>query len=404
MIKKDYVPHWFEFINTAQFEKYKLFEINQNVKYFNNVSLSPDLRIAIFRDGVFLPPVTGQAYQVLNLARHLNYNNLKAIVFRCFRGWEDPTLFEKQDFDILCIHPTYFYNDIELLLENIKKCNIDVAIFDDPEVIVLQGSIIKKKLGIKIAYDVPNIDALLSKQLGKDMNYINKQLQLLHDAFKCIDICWPKSEADKIELINRGVHKETISVPPIGVDTTIIPFKHRRMIPQEIKGVFLGNLFYEPNVQALIYLQNLADECVKSGFPLYIYSVGDGNLTHLKKQFPLINFIGIVSELGPALNNFDIAFCPLVTGSGASLKMLDYLAAGLPTITTRVGIRGLSEDISKVVLLTDERELFTQVKHLVSNPKLYSELSLKGRQYVEEKHSWKNAIKVYIRDLQKITS
>jgi glycosyltransferase involved in cell wall biosynthesis len=404
MAKKDFVPHWFEFINTSQVEKYKIFEENVNVKYFSNVSLSPILRIAIFRDGSFLPPVTGMAYHVLNLARYLNYNNLQAIVFRCFRGWEDPTFYEKQDFDILCIHPNYFYNDIKFLLESIKKYNIDVAIFDDPEVIVLQGSILKNNLGVKIVYDMPNIDILLSKQLGKDANYINKQLKTLNDAFNYIDICWAKSENDKRELINMGVNKETISVNSIGVDTTIIPFKHRNIIPREVKGVFLGNLHYKPNIQALNYLQNLANECMKNRFPLNIYAIGDGNFTYLKKKFPLINFIGVVLDLGVALNNYDIAFCPIVTGSGASLKILDYLAAGIPIITTKVGVRGLSEEISKVVLLTDERELFIQVKYLVNNPKLYSELSLKGRQYVEEKHSWKSVIKKYIKTLEKITS
>ena len=76
MIKKDFAPHWFEFINTTQFEIYELFENNQKDKYFSNVSISPDLRIAIFRDGVFLPTITGQAYHMYNLARYLNYNNL----------------------------------------------------------------------------------------------------------------------------------------------------------------------------------------------------------------------------------------------------------------------------------------------------------------------------------------
>lgn len=401
MTKINFVPHWFEFINTSQVEKYKIFEEKMNVKYFSNVSLSPNLRIAIFRDGLFLPSVTGMAYHVLNLARYLNYNNLQAIVFRCFRGWENPTYYEKQDFDTLCIHPNYFYNDIEFLLENIKKYNIDVAIFDDPEVIVLQGSIIKNNLGVKIVYDMPNIDALLSKQLGKDTTYTKKQLQILNDAFKYIDICWAKSEADKLELINMGVNKEIISVNSIGVDTKKIPFKRRNIIPREVKGVFLGNLYYKPNIQALSYLQNLADECMRNRFPLDIYAIGDGNFTYLKKKFPLINFIGIVLELGVALNNYDIAFCPIVIGSGASLKILDYLAAGIPIITTKVGVRGLSEDISKVVLLTDERELFTQIKYLVNNPKLYSELSLRGRQFVEEKHDWEIVIKEYIKTLEK---
>src|SRR5690606_13730101 len=39
----------------------------------------------------------------------------------------------------------------------------------------------------------------------------------------------------------------------------------------------------------------------------------------------------------------DFALNPMLTGSGTSLKLFDYLAHGLPVISTPVGSRGLEE-------------------------------------------------------------
>jgi glycosyltransferase involved in cell wall biosynthesis len=50
--------------------------------------------------------------------------------------------------------------------------------------------------------------------------------------------------------------------------------------------------------------------------------------------------LGFVDDLRPALAAADVAVNPVDVGSGSNLKLAEYLAAGLPVVTTPVGLRG----------------------------------------------------------------
>ena len=50
--------------------------------------------------------------------------------------------------------------------------------------------------------------------------------------------------------------------------------------------------------------------------------------------------LGFVDDVGPLFAAADVAVNPVVYGSGSNLKVAEYLAAGLPVVTTAVGVRG----------------------------------------------------------------
>jgi glycosyltransferase involved in cell wall biosynthesis len=50
--------------------------------------------------------------------------------------------------------------------------------------------------------------------------------------------------------------------------------------------------------------------------------------------------LGFVDNLVDYIMASDICIVPLISGGGTSLKMLEYMAAGKPIITTNVGCRG----------------------------------------------------------------
>jgi glycosyltransferase involved in cell wall biosynthesis len=53
--------------------------------------------------------------------------------------------------------------------------------------------------------------------------------------------------------------------------------------------------------------------------------------------------LGYVPELAVAFASSDVALNPVSHGSGSNLKLPEYLAAGLPVVTTRFGMRGLEQ-------------------------------------------------------------
>lgn len=56
-----------------------------------------------------------------------------------------------------------------------------------------------------------------------------------------------------------------------------------------------------------------------------------------------IHALGYVEDLRPFYAAADIGLNPVTEGSGSNLKVIDYLAAGLPVVTTGIGMRGYDE-------------------------------------------------------------
>jgi glycosyltransferase involved in cell wall biosynthesis len=56
-----------------------------------------------------------------------------------------------------------------------------------------------------------------------------------------------------------------------------------------------------------------------------------------------IHRLGFVEDLWPAWAAADVAVNPVAFGSGSNLKLLEYLAVGLPVVTTTFGLRGFEE-------------------------------------------------------------
>jgi glycosyltransferase involved in cell wall biosynthesis len=50
--------------------------------------------------------------------------------------------------------------------------------------------------------------------------------------------------------------------------------------------------------------------------------------------------LGRVERLPPLLAAADVAVNPVESGSGSNVKLAEYLAAGVPVVTTPVGLRG----------------------------------------------------------------
>src|SRR5439155_438951 len=69
--------------------------------------------------------------------------------------------------------------------------------------------------------------------------------------------------------------------------------------------------------------------------------------------------VGEVPDVADYLRASDLALCPLVSGSGTSLKTIEYLAAGLPLVSTEVGVRylGLRPDGAPAVRRRRRRTL-----------------------------------------------
>ena len=97
-----------------------------------------------------------------------------------------------------------------------------------------------------------------------------------------------------------------------------------------------------------------------------------------------IDLIGYVDDINNILLGVDCAICPLETGSGTRIKILDYLSHGVPTISTSKGVEGLEQEISKAVCIQDDFNDFAQdiIRILQISPAEKNVLSQAGIDFV----------------------
>jgi glycosyltransferase involved in cell wall biosynthesis len=148
-------------------------------------------------------------------------------------------------------------------------------------------------------------------------------------------------------------------------------------------GVFVGSAGWA-NVEAADILQQQAATLRQIGVQTIVVGrVGIG-----RPAVQGCRWVGEVEDVAPWLRAADVALCPLVHGSGTSLKVVEYLAAGLPLVTTPVGARGLRLEDGREALLTEPERISHAVKRLVEDPALRSRLGAAARAHAVAQFSW----------------
>jgi glycosyltransferase involved in cell wall biosynthesis len=188
------------------------------------------------------------------------------------------------------------------------------------------------------------------------------------------------------------------AVVPNGVDTTEIEFvvggdrRRRRLAlatdlgldPGRPAALFIGS-GHGPNIDAGRAIVNVAHHLPDVDFLLAGRHSGLLGITHLPAN---VRLLGVVDdELHDLLlAACDLALNPMNAGSGSNLKLLTYLAAGLPVVSTEVGARGI-DSAAAGVQITGMNDIENGIIRLLGVD--HTERSLAGRHYVEEHCDWR---------------
>lgn len=92
-----------------------------------------------------------------------------------------------------------------------------------------------------------------------------------------------------------------------------------------------------------------------------------------------------VPDMKPYLRSATVAVNPAITGSGVNIKLVDYLQAGLPTVSTALATRGLPLQPEVDLLVRDVPADFAQaVVDLLADPERRRRVGDRGRSTVTE--------------------
>lgn len=191
---------------------------------------------------------------------------------------------------------------------------------------------------------------------------------------------------------NRLPYRDKVDVLPSGVDLDLFRFSpiDRR---ESMTIIATGNLNYFPNIDAILFFIKRIYPIIKKILPqVKLRIVGHSPGAVIKKlgsSEKNIEIIGPVDNMSDYLGQATVAVCPMLSGSGIKIKVLEALATGTPTVAMSLATQAIEVTPDMDIIIRDTPGDFARaVIDLLQNPVRREALGRNGRKLIESKYSW----------------
>lgn len=218
------------------------------------------------------------------------------------------------------------------------------------------------------------------------------------------------SKYDKQEFIKiYNISKNRVIVNGMGYNKEV----YNNIIPQEYarreldlkldKFIILFHGFYfinNANKEAFNIIKDQIAPQIKNNSILFLIA---GKMPNFREN---IKFLGFVDDLKQFLYAGDIAIIPIFRGSGVRIKMIDYLSAKIPMITTRQAVKGLEfKNNLHVYFLNDNNpidDLIEKIIELEKEPKKVEYFKNNIIDLLEVSYNWNKNLNFLAKKYKKI--
>jgi glycosyltransferase involved in cell wall biosynthesis len=196
------------------------------------------------------------------------------------------------------------------------------------------------------------------------------------------------SESDAAEM------REAYALPRVGVvDTGVDTNWFRPTAQPRTPGhlVFLGSMDWMPNIDGVQWFVRDILPQIQAQVPGVTLSIVGRSPTAEVRALAsdAVTVTGTVDDVRPYLAKASALVVPLRVGGGTRIKLFEGLAAGVPTVSTRIGAEGLPVVDGEHVELADTPEGFaSRVVALLDDPARAARLSAHGAALVQSRFSW----------------
>jgi glycosyltransferase involved in cell wall biosynthesis len=152
--------------------------------------------------------------------------------------------------------------------------------------------------------------------------------------------------------------------------------------------LFVGGFRHTPNLEALQWFfrevvpilkeRGEAFEVLAVGVdppPAYAFHASEG----------ILQLLGFVEDLTPLMTECGVFLCPILSGSGIRVKLLEAFAYGIPVVSTTIGAEGLAEEDGQFCRIANTPQAFANaLSHIWSQPEEAEAMANRARRYVEQ--------------------
>jgi glycosyltransferase involved in cell wall biosynthesis len=317
-------------------------------------------------------------------------------------------IFERSIDDLIAMIVGKYNKKMKIAIQKyIKEC--EVVILAHPYMYpVLLPHISNNHL---LIYEAYNVEFVLKESIIRNKKLSKIILKRLYNVEKTLSnechLCFTTSEPDKQALCKfYGTSRSKVIVAPNGVNPEIYPPKNTRYCSYEgatILGplvIFLGSGHY-PNVEAaFVLIREIAPRMPDISFLIC------GSVCWGVQHEPMGKNVGLAyvisdEEKMELFRIADVAINPMMSGSGTNIKMLDFMAAGLPVVSTETGARGLAIQDGIHGLICSIEEFPDRIRRLLADCALYRIISDNGKKLVEDSYDWKKIASLMIEAIEK---
>jgi glycosyltransferase involved in cell wall biosynthesis len=165
----------------------------------------------------------------------------------------------------------------------------------------------------------------------------------------------------------------------------------RRPPPTALSAAFLGSFDYPPNEQAALRFARSIAPRVRRFEPaaeLGLIGRAPTETIRVAAAAARLSLHADVADAAAVLARHQVMVVPLTMGSGTRLKIVEALAAGIPVVSTSLGMAGLDLEPGKDLLVADDDDgLAAAILSIWRSPGLAERLATSGRQAVVQRYS-----------------
>jgi len=177
-----------------------------------------------------------------------------------------------------------------------------------------------------------------------------------------------------------------------GIDTAQYDFRSEGREP--LTMLFVGSFRHEPNRVAMEWFVRQVLPFILQREPnaRMVVAGSDPPPAHTYADYSAnLEMLGYVDDVRQPLSRYSVFVCPILSGSGVRVKLLEAFAAGIPVVSTVVGAEGLAKEDGEFCALSDDPAGFAErVCKLFEDPDAAAAMAQRAR--VEVEAHWDMAV------------